>query len=188
MARWEPILEQVMRERSPRLLAYAALMTGNDAEAEDVLQDALVRAFSKGRSFDNVNLAEAYVRRTIPSVFIDRLRTRKAAERAHHREVVLNGTLGVEPQVSHSSSDAVLDVRAALAQLPPRERACIVLRFYDDLTVPQISERLGVADGTVKRYLADASAKLALALGTDADWEQSSETVRVHAPVREGRA
>ena len=186
MARWEPILEQVMRERSPRLLAYAALMTGNDAEAEDVLQDALVRAFSKGRSFDNVNLAEAYVRRTIPSVFIDRLRTRKAAERAHHREVVLNGTLGVEPQVSHSSSDAVLDVRAALAQLPPRERACIVLRFYDDLTVPQISERLGVADGTVKRYLADASAKLAVTLGADADWQDSTETVGVFAPAKKG--
>ena len=85
MARWEPVLDEVMRERSPRLLAYARLLTGDDAAAEDVLQDALVRAFSRGRAFDNANVAEAYVRRTIPSVFIDSLRKRKAAERAHDR-------------------------------------------------------------------------------------------------------
>ena len=41
MARWEPMLEQVMRERAPRLLAYAAMLTGDDAEAHDVVQDAL---------------------------------------------------------------------------------------------------------------------------------------------------
>lgn len=53
----------------------------------------------------------------------------------------------------------------ALADLPPRERACTVLRFYDDLTVSQIAAQLGLADGTVKRYLADASARLAEVLG-----------------------
>jgi RNA polymerase sigma-70 factor (ECF subfamily) len=184
MARWEPILEQVMRERSPRLLAYAVLMTGSDAEAEDVLQDALVRTFSKGRSFDNVNLAEAYVRRAIPSVFIDRLRTRKAAERAHERDVTLHGD-GLIADGEHEATESALDVRAALAELPPRERACIVLRFYDDLTIPQIAERLGLAQGTVKRYLADASARLATLLDTEADWETSPETVRVHAPIKE---
>lgn len=184
MARWEPILEQVMRERSPRLLAYAALMTGSDADAEDVLQDALVRAFSKGRSFDNANLAEAYVRRAIPSVFIDRLRTRKAAERAHERQSVLHGdALVVDGE--HAATESALDVRAALAELPPRERACIVLRFYDDLTVPQIAERLGLAQGTVKRYLADASARLAQLLDTQADWETSRDTVSIYAPVKE---
>lgn len=185
MARWEPILEQVMRERSPRLLAYAALMTGSDAEAEDVLQDALVRAFSRGRSFDNVNVAEAYVRRTIPSVFIDRLRTRKAAERAHERDVTLHGS-GLVADGVHSATESALDVRAALDKLAPRERACIVLRFYDDLTVPQIAERLGLAQGTVKRYLADASARLADLLETQADWEKSPERVGVFAPTKEG--
>lgn len=184
MARWEPILEQVMRERAPRLLAYAVLLTGNDADAEDILQDALVRSFSKGRAFDNVNQAEAYVRRAIPSVFIDRLRSRNAAERAHTRES--NGA-SLEADGGHKATEAALDVRAALAELPPRERACIVLRFYDDLTVPQIADRLGLAQGTVKRYLADASARMALLLGTEADWETKHETVGVVAPSREVR-
>src|SRR6187401_743978 len=108
MSRWEPVLGEVMRERAPRLLAYAALLTGDSAEAQDVLQDALVRTFSKGRAFDNANLAESYVRRAIPSVFIDRLRKRKAAERAHERDVAIGGR-----DVPTPDRDVVMDVRAA---------------------------------------------------------------------------
>jgi RNA polymerase sigma factor (sigma-70 family) len=160
VARWEPILDEVMRERGSGLLAYARLLTGNDAEAEDVLQDALVRSFSRGRAFTHVNAAEAYVRRAIPSVFIDRLRHRRTRDNAQERQ-----SHEQDETVSMGDRDAVLDVRAALADLPPRERACTVLRFYDDLTVPQISAQLGLAEGTVKRYLADASARLAEVLG-----------------------
>ena len=53
-----------------------------------------------------------------------------------------------------------------------------VLRFFDDLTVPQIAAQLGIADGTVKRYLADASGRLAIVLAVDATPE---ETVRVYS-------
>lgn len=172
MANWEPVLEQVMRERSAGLLAYARLLTGSDAEAQDVLQDALVKSFSKGRSFPNANTAEAYVRRAIPTVFIDGLRKRKAAQRAHDQVV------DVEPHQPDRA--AVLDVRAALTRLSPRERACMVLRFYDDLTVPAISQQLGIAEGTVKRYLSDASARMAEELDTVADWSDGPTS----APVR----
>lgn len=160
MARWEPILDEVMRERGSGLLAYARLLTGSDAEAEDVLQDALVRSFSRGRAFTHVNAAEAYVRRAIPSVFIDRLRSRRTRDGADERVAREQ-----DEAISIGDRDAVLDVRAALASLPPRERACTVLRFYDDLTVAQIAAQLGLAEGTVKRYLADASARLAQLLG-----------------------
>jgi len=181
VARWEPILDEVMRERSPRLLAYARLLTGDDAEAQDVLQDALVRAFSRGRAFDNANLAESYVRRAIPSVFIDRLRKRKAAERAHERDVALGGRDVLSPD-----RDAVMDVRAALAALPPQERACVVLRFYDDLTVPQISAQLGLAEGTVKRYLSDASGRLVGLLGEQIDVSPGTTGVPVVTPAVKG--
>jgi len=149
-----------MRERGSGLLAYARLLTGNDADAEDVLQDALVRSFSRGRQFTHVNAADAYVRRAIPSVFIDRLRHRRTRDGAQERRAHEQDEATVM-----SDRDAVLDVRAALGELPPRERACTVLRYYDDLTVPQIAAQLGLADGTVKRYLADASARLAEVLG-----------------------
>lgn len=177
MARWEPVLDAVMRERGPRLLAYARLLTGDGAEAQDVLQDALVRAFSRGRAFEDVNRAEAYVRRAIPSVFIDRIRRRDAAARAHRRTR--------DPEPHEVDRAVVLDVRAALVRLAPRERACIVLRFYDDLTVPAIAERLGLAEGTVKRYLSDASARLAVELDTVADWSDTP-SVPIEAPAPKG--
>ena len=181
MPQWEPVLEEVMRERSPRLLAYARLLTGDDAEAQDVLQDALVRAFSRGRSFDNANLAESYVRKAIPSVFVDRMRRRSSARRAHDKDVALGGRDVVAPD-----REVVMDVRAALATLPPQERACTVLRFYDDLTVPQIAAQLRLAEGTVKRYLADASVKLARILGEDVDVPQGPTGVPVEAPAMRG--
>ena len=64
-----------------------------------------------------------------------------------------------------AAAETGIDVRAALATLRPRPRACVVLRFYDDLTVPEIAERLGLAPGTVKRYLSDAAEALELLLG-----------------------
>lgn len=179
MSRWEPMLEQVMRERAPRLLAYAAMLTGDDAEAHDVLQDALVRSFSRGRRFDHVNAAEAYVRRAIGSVVIDRSRKRRPVPR---------DPVG-QPAVAAPAADrdAVMDVRRALRELGPRERTCIVLRFYDDLTVPQIATRLNLADGTVKRYLSDASARLADLLGTEVDWQEGHDVVPVTAHGTKGR-
>src|SRR6185312_2615703 len=49
---------------------------------------------------------------------------------------------------------------AALQRLSPRQRACVVLRHYDDLTVPQVADELGIAEGTVRRHVADAHAAL----------------------------
>ena len=53
---------------------------------------------------------------------------------------------------------------AELAKLTPRERACIVLRYYEDLKVDDIAEWLGISSGAVKRYLSDGLAKMAVAL------------------------
>ena len=56
-------------------------------------------------------------------------------------------------------------MQRALASLSPRERACVVLRFYDDLTVPALADRLGISGGAAKRYLSDALHRLAGLLG-----------------------
>ena len=179
MAHWEPMLEQVMRERSVRLLAYAAMVTGNDAEAHDVLQDALVKCFAKRRTFAHVNAAEAYVRRAIPTVYIDRIRHRRTRDTADQR--------ASQSEVRVSDLDAQLDVRRALAGLNPRVRTCMVLRFYDDLTVPQIAHTLGLAEGTIKRYLSDGAAALALVLGESDAGVSDPDTVPVISNKKEGR-
>src|SRR5690606_20016391 len=58
-----------------------------------------------------------------------------------------------------------IDVAAALRELSPRERACVVLRFYEDLTVPDIADALALSQGSVKRYLSDGVRRMESLLG-----------------------
>ncbi|HEY3436982.1 MAG TPA: sigma factor, partial [Propionicimonas sp.] len=76
MAAWQGVLEELVRERRPALIGYAALLTGDRVEAEDLVHDAIVRTFARPRSFPSLNAADAYVRRAIASTFVDRLRSR----------------------------------------------------------------------------------------------------------------
>lgn len=162
MSRWDAHLSTLLERRYPALVAYARMLTGGDtAAAEDIVQDAIVKSFARTRGFTDQSHAENYVRKAIMTGFVDSHRMRSRVLRAYSRSVERDGVPGPEGSVGSAT-----DVERALAMLTPRERACAVLRFYDDLTVPQIAARLGTAEGTVKRYLADASARLAHILGT----------------------
>jgi len=180
MAQWQLLVERLLAERGPRLIAYAALLVGRDGDAEDLVHDAIVKVFSRPRPLRTVDAAEAYVRSAMPSIVIDKGRSTASKRRALTR--------AFERSAHSPDIDAGLDVRAALRELSPREQVCIVLRFFDDLTVPQVAARLGLADGTVKRYLADARAKLLPLLDVTA-WEEDQETTEVVATRRgDGRA
>lgn len=160
--RTDDVLAELARTRGPALVGYAYLLTGDRAAAEDLVQDAFVRVFSRHRATP-VERWEPYVRRAVLTAFLDeRRRNARRRERDH---------LVVAPTVTPDASGAVgddVDIERALALLPPRERACVVLRFHDDLTVPEIARELGLAPGSVKRYLHDAAERLAPVLGRDA--------------------
>jgi len=171
---WAPVLDRLVRERRPALVRYAALLTGGDLrDADDLVQEALVRTFARGRPLREVAAAEAYVRQAILRAFVDGYRRRRTWGTVRH----LAGVSAVVPSTD-AGTDAALDVRAALATLRPRPRACVVLRFYDDLTVAEIAERLGLARGTVKRYLFDAVAELEALLGPLPDAQEEIALVQ----------
>jgi len=155
MADWDDVLDTVVRERGPALARYAYLLTGDARDAEDLVQDALVKTFGRGRAMREAAAAESYVRRAILSTFLDGYRRRRRWAGVRH--LLARGDEHEGPE--RAASDRV-DVQAALGTLSPRERACVVLRFYDDLTVPQIAERLDVSDGAVKRYLSDGTRRM----------------------------
>lgn len=156
----DEVLTEFVRERGAALLKHATLLVGNRRGAEDLVQDALVKVFAsrQGRVRDLDSL-EAYVRRTITTLFLDSYRRHRRWVKVRH---LLTDPDQGPPEDRVASS---VDVTAALRTLSPRERACVVLRFYGDLTVPQIAEELGLAQGTVKRYLSDATHALAQVLG-----------------------
>ena len=102
------------------------------------------------------------MRRAILNGFLDTGRKRTRWRRIAPLEYVPE-----ELPPASSATDARLDLHEELRKLAPRERACLVLRYYDDLKVDDIAEALGISPGTVKRYLSDGLAKMAIALADD---------------------
>lgn len=163
MSSWEPMLERVVAERYPRLVAYGMLLTASRADAEDLVQDALVATFSGRARFATEAEAEAYVRRAVASRFVDAGRRRSTERRALARQVGLAAPAAAEPP----SVGLAPEVEAALALLAPRERACVVLRHMEDLSTRETAQLLHLSEGAVKRYLADGVAALTAALDAD---------------------
>ena len=156
------VLEQLVRERGAELVAYATMIAGGDrATAQDLVQDAIVRVFGRMRTGFSPDVAEAYVRRAIVNGYVDSFRRRRRfRERVHLvADADPDGATAAQPDA------ATLDLRTALQALSPQERTAVVLRYYEDLTVPGVADRMGLAEGTVKRYLSNALGKLQRRLG-----------------------
>lgn len=160
MADWERALDELVRSRGVALTRYAYLLCGDPREAEDLVQDALVKTFTRSRALREPERIEGYVRQAILSTHLDGFRRRRRWAAVRHLVAGHDIRPGHEP----ASADRI-DVEVALGELSPRERACIVLRYYEDLTVPEIAHRLGLADGSVKRYLSNAVRRLETHLG-----------------------
>jgi RNA polymerase sigma-70 factor (ECF subfamily) len=159
---WEDELEAFVRERGDALVGYAYLLTGHLPTAEDLVQEGLVRTWNRRRSGTDVTWLEAYVRRCILTAYMDEHRKGRRWRSVAHLVATDDTVPGDGPADQASDRTSVL---AALTHLTPRERACVVLRFYEDLTVREIAARLDLSEGAVKRYLSDANRMLAPILG-----------------------
>lgn len=136
--------------RGSALWRSAWLLTGDTALAEDLLQTALARSWPH---FDRVDSFEAYVRRTLYTTYASWWRRRWRHEIP----------MATPPDdVASNGHDAALseDVRRALATLSPRQRAVIVLRYFEDRTEPETARTLGCSVGSVKAHHSRALARL----------------------------
>jgi RNA polymerase sigma-70 factor (sigma-E family) len=160
MAGWEQSLDELVRSRGSALVGYAYLLCGDRREAEDLVQDALVKTFSRGRSGLEATSVEGYVRRAILTTYLDGFRRRKRWAAVRH----LVAPDDAVPDAQAHVTDRV-DIAAALRALSPRERACVVLRFFEDMTVARIADELVLSQGAVKRYLSDGVHRMEGLLG-----------------------
>jgi RNA polymerase sigma-70 factor (sigma-E family) len=138
--------------RSPALLRTARLLTSGDQHAaEDLLQTALERAYVAWPRIRRKGAQEGYVRSIMTRAAIDRTR-----QRGRRGEVVTGEVpdRGVHP-VGPEDRDQVFTLLAALS---PRQRAVMVLRYYDDLSEAQIADALGCSAGAVKSHASRAMA------------------------------
>lgn len=141
--------------RSTSLLRLAYLTCGSHHEAEDVLQTALERAYRAWPRLRADTDPEPYVRRVIVNL---------AISRARRRRILRIIPVGDVPETPVSAAASGVELRqvlsGALRALPPRQRAVMVLRFWEDLTEAQTADVLGCSVGTVKSQAAKALAKL----------------------------
>lgn len=138
--------------RSAALLRTARLLTAGDQHAaEDLVQTSLEKAYVAWPRIQRKGAQEAYVRSIMTRAAIDRTRQRR-----RRGEVVTDEVpdVPVEP-VGPEDRDQVF---ALLAALSPRQRAVMVLRYYDDLSEAQIAETLGCSPGAVKSHASRALA------------------------------
>ncbi|MYY02082.1 MULTISPECIES: SigE family RNA polymerase sigma factor [unclassified Streptomyces] len=145
-------LHAFVESRRTALFRSAFLLCGDRHEAEDLVQTALVKVVLGARRHGRLDNIEAYARKTLVNTFI-------AARRRFWRREQAYGELP-DRAAQAPDTDTGLAVRAALARLTPRQRAVLVLRYWEDLSVEATAEMLGMRENTVKSHAARGLAAL----------------------------
>ncbi|HEX6347176.1 SigE family RNA polymerase sigma factor [Umezawaea sp.] len=136
---------EYVRTRGPALQRLGYLLAGDAHLGEDLVQTALMKAY---RRWSRLREPDAYVRRTMVNAHLDWRRRRSAAETPAEAAVVERGAASV---ADHSDGVAAqAEMWQALGELPRKQRAVLVLRFYEDLDDAAIGALLGCAESTVR--------------------------------------
>lgn len=141
--------------RQPQLRRTAYLMCGDWQQAADIVQEALIRVYVAWPRLEKKGGLAAYSRRAVVSVAIDMSRRRSSTEVPAPSDDSVASTVDVAGAVTDREA-----LMSALAQLPPRQRACVVLRYFEDLPVAEVARHLGISEGTVKSQTSRALASL----------------------------
>ncbi|MEU5142237.1 SigE family RNA polymerase sigma factor [Streptomyces sp. NPDC021139] len=159
MDRGEDALHDFVRDRRLALFRSAYLMCGNRHEAEDLVQTTLVKVVLGWRRLQKLDNVEAYARKTLFNTFIEGRRRFWRREHAY-------GELP-ERAVPEPDSETGMVVREALARITPRQRAVLVLRYWEDQSVEATAAVLGMRENTVKSHTARGLAALRAQVGKE---------------------
>ncbi|MFF2007823.1 SigE family RNA polymerase sigma factor [Streptomyces sp. NPDC058195] len=152
-----PSFTSFVRARGPVLLRAARSLTANPSDAEDLLQTALTKTYVAWERIEDHRALDGYVRRALLNTRTSQWRKRKIDEFACDELPEQEAAQGPDPAEHQSLRDAMW---RAVLKLPDRQRAMVVLRYYEDLSEAQTAEVLGVSVGTVKSAVSRALGKL----------------------------
>jgi RNA polymerase sigma-70 factor (sigma-E family) len=156
-------MEELVQAHSTEAVRFAYLLTGDRDLAADIAQDSFVRLFARFRDRGGPDALRTYLKTTIVNLCRDHWRRRRAATNYIVR------TARREPQIETLPSIEVKDeLWSALQQLPPRQRAALVLRYFDDLSERETADILGCPVGAVKALVTRGNHAMRAMLG-DAD-------------------
>jgi RNA polymerase sigma-70 factor (sigma-E family) len=150
----EHAFRDYVRARRHALLRTAYLLTGNLADAEDLVQSALAKTYLAWHRIVDRGAVDSYVRRAMVNTQISWWRRRRLEE--FPTDEIPDQATADYPV----STDVQESLRRAIDRLPQRMRAAVMLRYYEDMTEAEVAEVLGVSVGTVKSTVSRAVAKL----------------------------
>jgi RNA polymerase sigma-70 factor (sigma-E family) len=155
-------IEQFYVSMRPRLVGFLGMYCGDAAVGEELAQETLARVWARWPKVRRLGSPQAWAYRVWLNLATSVLRRRMVAVRAHRR-------LTAQANVSPSELDHALhlDVRRAVAALPRRQRAAVMLRFFADLSVEETADAMSCAPGTVKALTHQAVTRLRETLGND---------------------
>lgn len=162
---------EFVASRSPALFRVAYLLLGDHHLAQDLLQESLAKTYVAWPRLRDVANAEAYTRRVLVTTTISWRRRRSFHERPLE---LLPEPIGVDPTSTLALHDALWDL---LLELPPRQRAAIVLRHYQDLSEAQTAEAMGCSVGAVKSSVSAGLKRLRQQVGPDLELMPSDDQV-----------
>ncbi|MGN6792439.1 MAG: SigE family RNA polymerase sigma factor [Streptosporangiaceae bacterium] len=158
-ARVDAEFREFVGNRGRALLRSAYLLTGNLADAEDLVQSALAKTYQAWDRIEDRKALDGYVRRAIVNTHISWWRRRRVDEYP-------TDDIPDQPAADMSGNSELHDtLQRAIDKLPHRMRAAVVLRYFEDMSEAEVADILGVSQGTVKSTVSRAVAKLR----TDAD-------------------
>jgi RNA polymerase sigma-70 factor (ECF subfamily) len=160
--------EQIAREQAPRLFRLALKLCGRREDAEDLVQETLVRCLPALRRFEGRARLSTYLIRALTNLWKNRLRSRKRSrlvdwfrgkqedsdEKDGLEAFAIDPAPSAEEQIQGQQRGAL--VRAAIERLEPNRRLTLLLREVDEMSYEEIAEATGVAVGTVRSRLARA--------------------------------
>ncbi|MHB8611951.1 MAG: RNA polymerase sigma factor [Candidatus Dormibacteraceae bacterium] len=152
----EADFERLYQASYGKILGTVTAMLGDRAAAEDCVQDAFERAYKKWPTWEPIAPAEAWVHRIAINAAVSYQRKMRIREVGELIRRIGRPQLAPDPQVLVENRD----IAAALAQLPPKQAAAIVLRHYHGYTNRAIAQALGIPERTVASRLAVAKARL----------------------------
>ena len=153
-----------------RALRTAFLITHNEPMAEDVVQDAFVRFYQRAQSFDETRPFEPYFMRSVVNAALNCIEREKKVHSYSDADLselenLLEEAASVEKQVEFNTLK--WQIMEVLSELPPRQRAVIVQRYYLEMSEQEMSEALDSPPGTVKWLLNAARTRLRALLGSE---------------------
>ncbi|RAJ61879.1 RNA polymerase sigma-70 factor (sigma-E family) [Streptomyces sp. Amel2xB2] len=152
-----PTFTSYVRARGPVLLRTARSLTANPCDAEDLLQTALTKTYLAWERIQDHRALDGYVRKALLNTRTSQWRKRRVDEFVCDELPEPEPQQGPDPAETQAVRDALWQ---AVLKLPARQRAMVVLRFYEDLSEVQTAAVLGVSVGTVKSAVSRALVKL----------------------------